>query len=128
MYLYAANGDLNGMQIFYQNDKPVYSGFPRMIYQYLNPPKESFCRVDSIYGKFYYSDGSLLSEGMLVDQKYSPEHSSGIHKIYYKNGSIRGIVDYEKNTVKYFDQSGKLQSTDAIRTKTGTKVAKKYPK
>ncbi|MCB0478044.1 MAG: hypothetical protein KDC84_07770, partial [Crocinitomicaceae bacterium] len=56
-------------QTIYQNGEGICSGFTYFLYNNLRPIK-GWCKADSVYAKFYYLNGTLLYEGMIVNKKF----------------------------------------------------------
>lgn len=100
---------------YYTNGEHVWGGFPAAGSELLIPVKEFHISVDSTYVKAPYINGQTWYEGgfcLLPDSlnygRLLP-HRYGIHKIYHMNGQIKGVVDYERETIHEFDSLGRLK-------------------
>lgn len=79
--------------------------------QHLIFPEKGFSFwVDNVYIRVPYYNGKLWYEGefSIVDRslktKCTDRHVGvGIHKVYYENGDIHALIDYDKLTVKLYD-------------------------
>jgi hypothetical protein len=99
--------------VFCKNDSLIWMGFPAADENNLCPLKGFHIERDSVFiiapyenGKIWYVGHFCLrpsktNRGRLMTFAY------GTHKIYFRNGRIRGIVDYSKELIQEFDSLGK---------------------
>lgn len=122
---YYKNGQKDGLQFsyygkkesilmvsYYNNGKRIWSGFPAAGRDFVIPLKDFYISVDSTHIKAPYINGQTWYEGsfcLLPDSLNNGRllpHRYGIHKIYHMNGIIKGIVDYDNETIQEFDSLG----------------------
>lgn len=99
------------MESFYKNDTSIWGGFPAAMEDRLVPVKGFWINKDTVfiqapdyYGKIWYEGNFCLRFSKMNKQKLT--YAYGIHKVYFKNGKLKGIVDYDKQTIQEFDKNG----------------------
>lgn len=96
---------------FYKNDTSIWGGFPACDKDRLVPLKGFGIKRDSVFIQAPDYDGNIWYEGsfyLKFDKHLNRKETVayGIHKVYFKNGKLKGIVDYDKQTIQEFDTSG----------------------
>jgi hypothetical protein len=99
------------MESFYKNDTSIWSGFPASDKDRLVPLKGFGISRDSVFIEAPDYDGKIWYAGTFCfkfDKHYNRKETIayGIHKVYFKNGKLKGIVDYDKQTIQEFDTNG----------------------
>ncbi len=68
----------------------------------------------SIYVKVPYPSGKTWYEGLFIrkmikwnNRKFETTYAAGVHKIFYENGQMKGLVNYDNSTVLEFNKDGK---------------------
>ncbi|MFA9214576.1 MAG: hypothetical protein ACEQSR_12130 [Candidatus Methylacidiphilales bacterium] len=96
---------------FFKNDTCIWSGFPACDKDRLVPLKGFGINRDAVFiqdpdydGKIWYEGNFKLQKNKYNDRKETEAY--GIHKVYFKNGKLKGIVDYDKQTIQEFDTNG----------------------
>ena len=94
---------------------------------YLIPHKDFSVQNDSTYisvnhpnGKLWYK-GLFRKENVIVDSINSREVTVpvGIHYVYFTNGKLKGIVDYDQGIIEEFDINGnQMYQTGFVDLKT----------
>lgn len=108
---YDYKSKLIGMESFYKNDTSIWFGFPAADGNKLVPIKGFGIHKDSVFIQAPDYDGKIWYEGTfkLQNNKYNDIKETiayGIHKVYFKNGKLKGIVDYDKKMMEEFDTNG----------------------
>lgn len=85
----------------YEDGEALWYAHPAADIPHLVPIKEMSVMVDSCYVVAPYLNGKTWYEGLFVNQT-----EIGEHKIYYKSGKLRGIVDYEQETIREWGEDG----------------------
>lgn len=97
---------------FYKNDSCIWIGFPLANENLLIPIKSFYSNRDSIFISAPYENGKIWYEGYFC---LSPSKSNkgrimtysyGVHKIFYRNGNLKGMVDYKNEIIQEFDSFG----------------------
>ena len=97
----------------YQNDIALWSGYPAADERRLFPVKGFHIYKDSLFIRAPYENGKIWYEGnfCLKPDTYNNgrlmTYAYGTHKIYFRNGKTKGIVDYDNETIREFDSLGK---------------------
>ncbi|CAN5308209.1 hypothetical protein BH09BAC5_BH09BAC5_15360 [soil metagenome] len=99
---YYKNGEYKGV-IAFDNDSILWYGFPTADMYYDEPIKGFGIYSDSIFVECPYRNGTIWYKGLFVNKK-----PTGIHKMYYPNGNIRFLRDYNTQIVSVFDSTGKF--------------------
>ena len=99
------------MEVYYKNGIRIWGGFPACDKNRLVPVKGFGINRDTIFIQAPDYDGKIWYEGnfKLQNNKYNDIKETvayGIHKVYFKNGKLKGIVDYDKQTIQEFDTNG----------------------
>ncbi len=96
---------------YYKNDTSIWGGFPACDKDRLVPLKGFGIKKDTVfiqapdyYGKIWYEGNFCLKFEKSCNRKMT--YAYGIHKIYFKNGKLKGIVDYDKQIIQEFDTNG----------------------
>jgi hypothetical protein len=118
-YLYYGEKESILMVNFYENGTHIWGGCPASGREYLVPVKDFQISKDSIFIKASYINKQTWYEGsfcLLPDSLNNGRlfpHRYGVHKVYHMNGKLRGIIDYNKETILEFDSLGnqKYQAT-----------------
>ncbi|MCB0476705.1 MAG: hypothetical protein KDC84_00980 [Crocinitomicaceae bacterium] len=119
-----ANGKKNGISqeyqdgakvadylTIYQNDKRVFSTFPKDLAQG-NFKKIIFStELDSIDLKINYLSGKKLYEGKILKKSNIRGVPVGEHKVFYENGQTKYLLNFEKDSIYQFDTKGNPKDT-----------------
>jgi hypothetical protein len=122
---YYKNGQKEGLQFsyygkkesilmvnYYANGNHIWGGFPAAGRDFVIPIKDFHISIDSTYVKAPYVNGQTWYEGsfcLLPDSMNNGRllpYRYGVHKVYYMNGNLKAIVDYNKETIQEFDSLG----------------------
>jgi len=97
---------------YYINDTIAWQGYPAANEKYLIPLKSFHIYVDTVYivapyetGKTWY-EGNFCQRQIKSSSNFKSTTPIGVHKIYFRNGAIKGIVDYTTETIQEFDSTG----------------------
>ncbi|MDP3928411.1 MAG: hypothetical protein Q8R57_05275 [Bacteroidota bacterium] len=98
--------------VFCINDSLIWMGFPAADEKNLCPVKGFHIERDSVFISAPHENGKIWYVGhfCLLPSKnrgHLTTYAYGTHKIYFRNGRIRGIVDYSKELIQEFDSTGK---------------------
>lgn len=96
---------------FYKNDTSIWGGFPACDKDRLVPLKGFGINKDTVFIQAPDYDGKIWYEGnfcIRLEKHFNRKETVayGIHKVYFKNGKLKGIVDYDKQTIQEFDTNG----------------------
>ncbi len=99
------------MEVYYKNGIRIWGGFPACDKDRLVPLKGFEINRDTVFiqapdydGKIWYEGNFCLKFSKMNTQKLT--YAYGIHKVYFKNGKLKGIVDYDKQIIQEFDTNG----------------------
>lgn len=98
----------------YQNGKHIWSACPASGKKSLIPLKWFEIFVDSAFINAPYANGQIWYEGNFYRKKDSTDSSgyetyaTGIHKVYHEDGFLKGIINYENESIREFDNQGNL--------------------
>ena len=113
----------------YKNDKQVWMGFPSADEHYLFLQKGFQIEIDSVFIQAPYENGETWYEGHFclrpsnMNKGRLMTYPYGNHKIYFRNGKIRGIVDYSNEMIQEYDSKG----NELYRTKFSDYLTHKQP-
>lgn len=116
-YSYYLNPKRILMVNYYENDSNIWGGFPAANENFLTPVKHFRTNRDSIYIRAPYENGSLWYEGYFclrpseMNMGRLMTYCYGEHRIYHRNGRLRGIVDYTNESIQEYDSLGKVLYT-----------------
>ncbi len=97
---------------YYTNDSIVWQGYPAANEKYLIPIKRFHINVDTVHVRAPYNTGKIWYEGNFCQRQiksgsnFKSTSPIGVHKIYFRNGVLKGIVDYTNETIQEFDSTG----------------------
>tara|TARA_B100000674_G_C37694792_1_gene847699 strand:+ start:54 stop:833 length:780 start_codon:yes stop_codon:yes gene_type:complete len=97
---------------FYEDDSIIWTGFPAANENILTPVKHFHSTIDSIFISAPYENGKTWYEGNFclrpseVNNGRMMTYCYGLHKMYFRNGKMKGIVDYKNETIQEFDSLG----------------------
>jgi antitoxin component YwqK of YwqJK toxin-antitoxin module len=111
---YHNDADSNTLAVgYYVDDIGLWFSHPTADHGLLKPVKGMNVQVDSVYVKAPFHDGSLWYEGLFLR-----DEAIGIHKVYYPNGELQGLVDYGEASFVEYDSLGNLLRQGHLRTLT----------
>ena len=97
---------------YYINDSVAWQGYPAANEKYLIPLKHFHINVDTAFIRAPYEPGKIWYEGNFClrqiksGSNFKSTTPIGVHKIYFRNGVLKGIVDYTTETIQEFDSIG----------------------
>ena len=97
---------------YYENDSIIWIGFPAANEDFLTPIKHFHSTKDSIFISAPYENGKTWYEGFFclkpskLNNGRIMTYCYGLHKMYYRNGKTKGVVDYDNETIQEFDSLG----------------------
>ena len=99
------------VETFYKNGVHIWTGYPASGNYFLIPIKKFCIYKDSVFIQAPVGNGIIWYEGNFClrytnRNKQKMTYAYGIHKVYFKNGKLKGIVDYDKQTIQEFDTNG----------------------
>ena len=93
---------------YFEKGEYIWSAHPAADHGQLTPIKGINVTGDSVYVKIPYKNGNLWYEGTLSEVESQRENYIGIHKVYYPNGVLHGLINYDDGWYKEYDTAGNL--------------------
>lgn len=111
-YDYTSNNILGFWK--YDKGKYIWGACYAANVEYLIPPKRFFVENDSTWIIVNHPNGNHWYKGFFRKERISRDSIHfglmtfpvGIHHIYFKNGNLKGIVDYDKEEIEEYDIDG----------------------
>lgn len=97
---------------YYENDSSIWTGFPAANESILTPVKHFQSTRDSIFIRAPYENGKTWYEGSFclkpskLNNGRIMTYSYGLHKMYFRNGKLKGVVDYDNEIIQEYDSLG----------------------
>lgn len=111
-YTYYGEKESILMISYFEKGNKIWSGFPTADREYLIPIKGFHISKDSIYieapdinNQIWYKGNFFLYSDIDNTQR---TYAYGVHKIYHRNGNLKGIVNYSIKTIMEYDSLGNL--------------------
>lgn len=111
-YVYYKNRNRLMSVSYFENDSSIWIGFPAANEDFLIPIKHFHSNRDSVFIRAPYENGKTWYEGYFclnpskMNNGRIMTYCYGLHKIYFRNGKLKGVVDYIKQTIQEFDSLG----------------------
>ena len=115
------NGQKKPKEVKLKRNEAVVNSYVNGTPQVVRKMEEIDGQKVAVYEKEYYEDGNILKEGPLTNNQ-----RSGEWKIYYRNGQIRNLVNYDNgvlnDTIIGYNENGTLKFKGIFKDgqKTGT--------
>lgn len=103
---YTAGAKVSDYLTIYQNDKRVFSTFPKDLYAG-NFKKIIFStELDSIDLNIKYLSGRKLYQGKILKKSSIRGVPVGVHKVFHENGKVKFELHFETDTIYSFNPKG----------------------
>lgn len=101
---------------FWKDGKKLWSAFPDQLDLSIIPSKGFITDEDTIEIKIPYNSGKLLYQGRIISPAKIEDECIGKHTLWFENGKIRAIIDYDRDSIKIYNEKGKLlQNTNIFK-------------
>jgi hypothetical protein len=106
--------------MYYEHGNYKWSGFYSIDKDCIITEKHFDISTDSLFIRVPFINGNICYEGAFIKhgKKYNEIRKDnptwtialpvGIHKVYFENGKIKGIVDYTNKKIKAYDSDGNV--------------------
>lgn len=98
----------------YDQGKKLWVGFPASGSQRIIPLKSFYIFVDSLFIQAPYTNGNLWYEGSFYRKpdttatRDTATVAYGIHRVYYKNGKLKSIINFKNKKLIKYDYQGNI--------------------
>src|SRR5690606_11249585 len=99
---------------YYQNDTLQWNSYPWELNTYILPVKGMSTERDCVEVRIPYVNGKLMYTGWLSGKYGKKEHPEryrsaiGVHTVFYPNGNIQAVVDYDIDSIIAYNEDGSL--------------------